>query len=186
MFFLQTVDRTLPVGETISYPAVPSAPANPTGSSQAGYHTLNMMSNARDSHAYTGLQPQSPQYNEPMGGGDAYEDPAVQPMRGPNTVVSPVYQEFSDNIIPSSGKNSKHNTDNSNKENQPMRSADTNEAGNHNYFVLEAENDARPVSDHQYFVLEQHNGQQTSNNNNQSASDPNYHDYFVLEGGGEM
>ncbi|XP_045164312.2 uncharacterized protein LOC123528566 isoform X2 [Mercenaria mercenaria] len=190
-------DNTLPVETTINYPVVPSAPAAPAASNQTRYHTLGGMSNNRDSHMYSGLQPESPEYFEPIGDSDKYQSPENQPMKGPKTVMSPVYQEFTDNVISSAGNNhSKHSANNDNQnsvsQNQPIRSTDTNaDATNHNYFVLEPQNKAnnsnlpaneRPVSDHQYFVLEEQKGQQASDYSEiPSETDKNYHDYFVLE-----
>lgn len=142
------------------------------------------MSNARNSHTYTGLQPDSSEYNEPMEGGNRYESPEIQPIKGANTVVSPVYQEFTDNVISSTGINNKNKTDNG-----PNRNSDTNDAANHTYFVLEAQNDAskekttdngRPLSEHQYFVLEDQNKQQAPSNITDNT-DSEYHQYFVLE-----
>ena len=154
-----------------------------------------MRPSARDSHTYTGLEPQSPEYSQPIGEIGTYEQSQIQPMKGANTVVSPVYQEFTDNIISNSVNTSKHNTNiaqgHTSSHNQPIRGSDSNGSANHNYFVLESQNEAnnsnpaedgltRPTSDHQYFILEEQQGQ-TNPNESPNTADPNYHDYFELE-----
>ncbi|XP_060560289.1 uncharacterized protein LOC132720229 isoform X2 [Ruditapes philippinarum] len=195
-------DSTLPVESSISYPVVPSAPPQSQGSIQTGYHTLGGMTNNRDSHTYSGLQPDSPEYFEPMAGGGSYQSPQNKPMKNPKTVGSPVYQEFSDNVIPSSvNNNSKQNANgniyNSLTQNQPIKGSDTNtDATNQNYFALNPQNEAdsskptaneRPVSNHQYFILEKQNSKQSSFDQSQDYSeipnetDKTYHNYFVLE-----
>jgi hypothetical protein len=97
---------------------------------------------------YSGLQPDSQEYFEPMAGGGSYQSPQNKPMKNPKTVGSPVYQEFSDNVIPSSvNNNSKQNANgniyNSLTQNQPIKGSDTNtDATNQNYFAFNPQNEA--------------------------------------------
>lgn len=173
-------DETLPVqvSMTVNDRTVPTAPVGE--SNLARYHTLDSMTNARDSHTYLGLQ--SPVYNEPMGECFTYQDSKTQPIRGKNTVMSPVYQKFNDDIISGTGKTC--------PQNKPMKNSNTNGTANHDYSILKTENEAnssntdrqdseRPVSDHQYFVLEKQNNQ--ASNDQPVKTDENYHTYFVLE-----
>ncbi|KAL4226620.1 hypothetical protein ACF0H5_014603 [Mactra antiquata] len=158
-----TVDSSPPAATNMR--PVPSAPPG-TGSLQAGYHTLDLASNARDSHMYTGLQPNANIYQEPIEEGDTYREPGVPPINGQNSISSPVYQE-PDDVIKSAAFNNKNVTqnDNSNK----------NQAADGNYTDGQGQ---RPRSDHHYFVLEEPSmpsDQQTT------ESDKPYHDYFVLE-----
>lgn len=147
---------------------LPSAPPA-TGSLQTGYHTLDLISDTRDPHMYTGLQPNSNIYQEPMGEGETYEEPDNQPIRGKNAVQSPVYQELPDDVIPNSGPQNKRK----NAPNNSSNAADMDRNRGTDY-----SGDQRPLSDHHYFVLEEHNSQPDSET---QTTDTPYHDYFVLE-----
>lgn len=171
-------DTTLPARAAAAADRV--VPSAPPAAPQARYHTLDTVAHQRDSHTYTGIQPS--EYNEPMDN-STYQDSKSRPVKGKNTVASPVYLELQDDNIISGSGNAKPTI-------QPVGSRDTSEMSNHNYFILEAENEAgrsdssgqkneRPVSDHQYFVLEEQANSQTSKQ--KDDTDEDYHPYFVLE-----
>lgn len=174
-------DSTLPAETTINYPVTPTAPVSSLDTNQARYHSLGAVSNFRDSHTYTGIQPDSPKYFEPMEGGDKYESSKIQPIGMPSTVVSPVYQEFTDNVIQS--------TEEKSDKQEAIRNKETNDVSSKNYSILQDPkkpknvnftDSQRPLSDHPYFVLEKQNEPQASSDGNNKA-DPTYHEYFVLE-----